>query len=514
MRAEFKNKAWLKIRRIQAAPIKIFLPVLAAVALLAVTFFWLVPPRMEAHLMDRKREMIRALTEVVWSTVQHYADQADAGTLTLAEAQQRAIDLLRGLRYGPDGKDYFWVNDMHPRMVMHPYRPDLEGQDTTDFTDPTGKHLFLAFVDMARREGAGFVDYQWQWQDNPDKIVTKISYVKEFIPWGWIIGTGVYVEDVRSQIGAIVHHMSLIFAAILMIVTLLVGYVVWEGAGVESRRKTAQNLATLQQEQLFQAAKMASLGTLVSGVAHEINNPITSVLLNIQVFEKFFKGSRPIMDGYCADGGHLQIGGMDYNGLRERMPQLLLHAREGVTRVKQIVGDLKDFAGQRASDVHAAVDLNKVAQKAVALVGHLIKKSTDTFQVTLAPQLPTLMGNSQRLEQVVMNLLVNACQALTDRHDSISVTTGVHPEDGSVWLEVRDTGAGMAPDVLERITDPFFTTRRDSGGIGLGLSISDTIVRDHGGRLSFVSREGQGTTARMTFPSTPTASAGQRGDMA
>ncbi|MFZ1986528.1 MAG: cache domain-containing protein [Desulfatitalea sp.] len=514
MRVESKNNAWLKIRRIQAAPIKIFLPVLAAVALLAVTFFWLVPPRMEAHLMDRKREMIRALTEVVWNTVQHYADQVRAGTLTLSEAQQRAIALLRSLRYGPDGKDYFWVNDMHPRMVMHPYRPDLEGQDTTNFTDPTGKHLFLAFIDTARREGAGFVDYQWQWQDNPDKIVTKISYVKEFTPWGWIIGTGVYVEDVRSQIGAIVHHMSLIFAVILMIVTLLVGYVVWEGAGVESRRKKAQNMANLQQEQLFQAAKMASLGTLVSGVAHEINNPITSVLLNIQVFEKFFKGTLPILDAYCAGGGHLRIGGMDYDGLRERMPQLLLYAREGVTRVKQIVGDLKDFAGQRASDVRDAVDLNKVAQKAIALVEHLIKKNTDTFEVNLAPQMPAITGNSQRLEQVVMNLLVNACQALTNRREGISVTTGVHPEEGSVWIEVRDTGAGMAPDVLERITDPFFTTRRDRGGIGLGLSISDTIVRDHGGRLSFVSREGEGTAATLTLPSGPATSAGKRGDIA
>jgi polar amino acid transport system substrate-binding protein len=238
------------------------------------------------------------------------------------------------------------------------------------------------------------------------------------------------------------------------------------------------------------------------------------VLLNIQTFEKFFKGSLPILDEYCASGGHLQIGGMDYDGLRERMPQLLLYAREGVTRVKQIVGDLKDFAGQRASDVRDAVDLNKVVQKAMALVEHLIKRSTDAFVVNLAPQMPVIIGNSQRLEQVVMNLLVNACQALTNRHDSISVATGVHPEKAQVWLEVRDTGAGMAPEVLERITDPFFTTRRDNGGIGLGLSISDTIVRDHSGWLSFVSREGEGTTATLTFPSGPATSAGKRGDIA
>jgi signal transduction histidine kinase len=503
MQADLKQKAWLKIRRIQAAPIRILLPVVAAVTLLAVTFFWLVPPRLEAHLMERKREMVRALTEVVWSTVQHYAQQADAGGLTPAEARQQAAALLRGLRYGPDGKDYFWINDMLPRMVMHPYRPDLEGHEVADFTDPTGKHLFQAFVDTARREGAGFVDYQWQWQDNPDKIVTKISYVKEFAPWGWIIGTGVYVEDVRAQIDRFVHHMSLIFAAILVVVTLLVGYVVWEGAGVESRRQKAQELAQLQQEQLFQAAKMASLGTLVSGVAHEINNPITSVLLNIQVFEKYFQESLPILDAHYAGGGTLRIGGMDYEGLRARMPQLLLHAREGIGRVKQIVGELKDFAGQRPSDVRDGVDLNQVAQKAVSLVAHLIKKSTDRFQMALAPDLPAVLGNGQRLEQVIMNLLVNACQALGDRRQGIGLRTGVDADGTRVWLAVRDEGAGMAPDVLARVTDPFFTTRRDSGGIGLGLSISDTIVRDHGGRLAFESQERLGTTATLTLPAAP-----------
>ncbi len=510
MQADLKQKAWLKIRRIQATPLRIFLPVLAAVTLLAITFFWLVPPRLEAHLMERKREMVRALTEVAWNAVRHYAEQADGGALSLPDAQRQAIALLRGLRYGPQDLDYFWINDMHPRMVMHPYRPDLEGQDITDFTDPTGKHLFQDFVRTARAAGAGFVDYQWQWQDNPDKIVTKISYVKAFVPWGWIIGTGVYVEDVRAQIGAFVQHLSLIFAAILLVVILLVGYGVWEGAGVESRRKKAQALAQQQQEQLFQAAKMASLGTLVSGVAHEINNPITSVLLNVQVFEKYFQESLPILDAHCAEGGTLRIGGMDYAGLRERMPQLLLHAREGIGRVKQIVGDLKDFAGQRPSDLRESVDLNRVAQKAVTLVGHLIKKSTEHFEVMLAPDSPRILGNSQRLEQVVMNLLVNACQALTDRRQSIDLSTGVDTDAGRVWLAVRDAGAGMPAEVLDRITDPFFTTRRDSGGIGLGLSISDTIVRDHGGRLAFESRPGQGTTATLSFP---TASAdGPKGD--
>jgi PAS domain-containing protein len=222
------------------APLNIIVPVLITLVLFVATLFWLLLPRLEHHLMERKREMIRELTESAWSSVRYFNSLAQKGTLSDQEARRQAIDLLRAVRFGPEGKDYFWINDMQPVLIMHPYRPELEGQNTSHLTDPTGKHLFMDFVDKVRREGAGYVDYQWQWQDNPNKIVAKISYVKGFTPWGWIIGTGVYVEDVREQIGAITQNITIICLGITAAIFLLCFYIVWQGGAAENKRHQAE----------------------------------------------------------------------------------------------------------------------------------------------------------------------------------------------------------------------------------------------------------------------------------
>jgi signal transduction histidine kinase len=256
----------------------------------------------------------------------------------------------------------------------------------------------------------------------------------------------------------------------------------------------------MHQEQLMQTNKMVSLGTLVSGVAHEINNPISSVMLNIQVFDKFWRAVQPILDSYHEQNGNLEVGPMAYPQLRERMPKLLLFSQEGVERVKRIVGDLKDFSGQKPSDLRETVNLNQVVEKAVGLIASLIRKATSNFQLDLDENLPTLQGNSQRLGQVIINLVVNACQALTEPSQGLRICTGYLEESEEIFLEVRDSGIGMTAEVLARIKDPFFTTRRDSSGTGLGLSISDTIIRNHGGWLDFSSEPMHGTTATILLP--------------
>jgi signal transduction histidine kinase len=501
MKIRSKSKKISEDQRIPATLVKIFTPVLLTIVLFAATFFGLILPDVESQLMNRKREMIYALTQSAWSTIGYYARMAENGALSVDQAKDRAAAHLRSMRYGPEGKDYFWINDMHPNVVMHPYRPDLEGQDATDIKDPDGKRLFVAFAEIVRHKGAGYVDYRWQWQDNPEKIVRKISFVKGFKPWGWVVGTGVYVEDVRSQILAITHRMTVSCLLITAVIFFLGIYVIVQGAKAERIGRQIKAQARQQQEQLYQSAKLASLGTLVSGVAHEINNPIATVMLNLQVFEKFWQSCRPIMDAHLKQSEDFAVGGMPYPQLKERIPRLLRDAREGVIRVKRIVGDLKDFAGVHPTHTKSDVDLNVIVGKAVGLVGNMVKKTTSDFKANYAADLPRFNGNGQRIEQVAVNLLVNACQAAgSERPMSLEVTTGHHEESGEIFLKVKDTGTGMAPDVIERITDPFFTTKRDAGGTGLGLSISHTIVKDHGGRMAFQSAPGHGTTVTVYLP--------------
>ncbi len=607
-------------------PAKIFMPVLLIVFLFIGTFFGYILPRVEEHLMDRKREMIHALSEAAMSSIRYYARLAEDKIISEEEAKRQAAAQLRSIRYGPEKKDYFWINDTHPRMIMHPYRSDLEGKDVTDTEDPAGKKLFQAFLATVKETGGGYVDYHWQWQDDQSRVFSKISYVQEYRPWHWIIGTGVYVEDVRSQIARITERMTFIFLGILGVIALLSVYVVWQGATGEARRRemeeslrkseikyrllaetareiillfdadlrityantawkrisgyafeettgtvvtglvppqqrqplldtilridddqpdnyifetslilkdqrvipveatfakmasdehrasflmTARDVtekkrieaqAKMQQEQLLQADKMVSLGTLVSGVAHEINNPISSVMLNIQVFDRLWQAVQPILDCHYENFGGIDVGPMAYPQLRERIPKLLHFSQEGVERVKRIVGDLKEFSGQKPADLRETVNLNEVVEKAVGLASSLIKKATNDFQVEYYENLPTLQGNSQRLGQVVINLLVNATQALTDSNQSVRVCTGYLEESEEIFLEVRDSGIGMTPEILARIKDPFFTTKRDSNGTGLGLAISDAIIRSHGGWLDFQSEPGKGTTATILLP--------------
>ncbi len=262
----------------------------------------------------------------------------------------------------------------------------------------------------------------------------------------------------------------------------------------------AEEQAKIRQEQLFQASKMASLGTLVSGVAHEINNPITSVMLNAPILEKVWDSIIPILDRSCQSDGDFLVGNMKYSQLRERVPILLSDIAEGANRVKGIVSDLKDFARQSPSELSDMVDINRAVNKAITLVKNLIKKSTSDFSVEHTENLPVFKGNTQRIEQVVINLLVNACHALQNSKQPIKVITRKDDASAALLIEVIDQGIGMPPEVLRRIKDPFFTTKRDSGGTGLGLSISERIIQDHGGKMEFISTASQGTTVRVILP--------------
>ena len=192
------------------------LPALLAIGLFSGVVFLYLLPSVDRVVMDQKRLMIRELTESAWNILARFEAEEQAGRLTRAEAQAAAVAQVRNLHYGQQSKDYFWIIDGQPRMVVHPYRPDLEGQDLSDFTDPEGKRLFVEMARVVAADGAGYVRYMWQWKDEADRIVPKLSYVKGFAPWGWIIGTGVYTRDVDLEIGALKGNLQ---TAVLLIVT-------------------------------------------------------------------------------------------------------------------------------------------------------------------------------------------------------------------------------------------------------------------------------------------------------
>lgn len=267
-----------------------------------------------------------------------------------------------------------------------------------------------------------------------------------------------------------------------------------------AERNRAYEELRLHQDKLIQADKMATLGVLVAGVAHEVNNPNGLILLNLPILKDVYQDALETLEARYREQGDFLVAGLPYSRMRDEVPQMLVDMSDGAARIKRIVEDLKDYARQDSVVRREPFDLNAVAQAAVRLVDTSLRRATTCFEAIYCTPLPQVSGNALRIEQVVVNLLINACQALPSNERGIFLATGYDLEAGEVRLTIRDEGIGIPPESLGRLTDPFFTTKRESGGTGLGLSISAGIVQEHGGSLRFDSPPGQGTTATLTLP--------------
>ncbi|MDO9041184.1 MAG: cache domain-containing protein [Desulfocapsaceae bacterium] len=219
---------------------KIVAPSLLAILLFIFTIFGIALPAYQKNLLHQKQLMLIELVHIAFSTLENYDDQVKKGKISLAKAQDLAKEQIRKLHYGPDHKDYYWINDLQPRMIMHPYRPDLEQQDLSSFSDASGKHLFTEFVQVVQRDGGGFVPYMWQLNDDQQHIVSKLSYVKLFQPWGWVIGTGVYLDDVHSEIAKITKKLLYISLAILLSIAGLSFFIISQQVKNLRRRQIAE----------------------------------------------------------------------------------------------------------------------------------------------------------------------------------------------------------------------------------------------------------------------------------
>lgn len=490
------------VSSLQTLPVKFIIPVILTIALFILTIYLVMIPLIEKNMMHTKREGIQHLTQSAWSALEGFYKKARMGSLTDEKAREKAILHFQQLRYGPDQADYFWIIDMNPMMIMHPYRPDLVGSDVSELKDPSGKRLFMEMVETVKKSDSGFVDYLWQWQDKSDKIVAKISYVKAFKPWGWVIGTGIYVEDIRQEIRDITQQVTLACSGILILFVIISAYIVHQGAKVKREQMAAQEQARIKEKQLIQADKMTSLGILVAGVAHEVNNPVTSIMLNAPSLKKAWQSFTPVLDDHFRDRPDEKVCNMPYPVINERIEMMLSSIEDSAARIKKIITELKDFSRPAGTGRNQMTDINLMITKSLDLMRSLIKKSTRRFDVALDNSIPMVLANEQKLQQVVINLIVNACQALEHPDQSIKVATGYAAESGMIQIRVADTGPGIEKKDLAKIKEPFFTTKRDDGGTGLGLSICEKIANDHKGTLEFKSVSGKGVTATLSIPVT------------
>ena len=253
-------------------------------------------------------------------------------------------------------------------------------------------------------------------------------------------------------------------------------------------------------EESIRNGRLASLGELAAGVAHEINNPNALVLLNAELVRKACGDAAPILREHYEQNGEFMLAGFPYSEMREELPHLFAEMFESAGRIKRIVCDLKNFAMPDGPIMMEMIDLNDAVRASLRLAGNTIKNSTDNLSIDLAETLPLFHGNLQRIEQVVLNLIINACQALDDKSRSVRISTYYHAERRACVIKVQDEGCGISKENILHITDPFFTTKRNSGGTGLGLSVSMRIIKDYAGDIEFISELNKGTIASIYLP--------------
>lgn len=267
-----------------------------------------------------------------------------------------------------------------------------------------------------------------------------------------------------------------------------------------TKRKIVEEENKKMQQTLLQASKMAAIGTLASGIAHEINNPNNFILSNAQFLTEIWPDISRVLERHVKEKKDFPVCKLRYSEVGTLVPQMLNGLSEGANRIKSIVTGLKDFARQEMTDQDQTVFVNKVIEAALTMLQNKIKKHTDFFKCSLGDDIPPVKGSFRQLEQVVVNVIVNALEALPSKVCGITVSTAYIRQLDQVLIKVQDEGVGMTEELQKTIFDPFFTTKHDTGGTGLGLSICFTIVKKHNGAIECFSIPGKGSTFFVKFP--------------
>jgi signal transduction histidine kinase len=462
----------------QTFSLRVVVPTLLTIILFTSVFLYVIIPTIRNNSMERKKEMIKELTTTAWNILAKYHNDELQGILTREQAQKEVIEQVKSMHYGQESKDYFWINDKTPKMIIHPYRSDLNGKDLSNYTDLDGKKVFTEIVKTVSKSGSGFVSYKWQENDNSSLVIPKISYVKEFAPWGWIIGTGVYIEDIETEITQLIRNGV---AAAIVICTFNVLILIWIITASYTKHKKERE-ASLELEKikssLVLSEKMASLGTLSAMVAHEINNPLSGILSYAKLSSRY-----------------LLKENLDDSTVNTVSNNLSIIASEA-KRCGEIVKNLLLFAKQSQGNVRE-VHLNDIIILSTKVIDHSAKMKALELITELDSGDDTICCDPGAIQQILVSLIVNAMESSAEGNQ-ILVRTDYSAME-KIQIKVIDNGHGIAENDLPFIFDPFFSTKDSNSSLGLGLSAVYGIVQQHSGTIQVDSQLGTGTTFTITL---------------
>lgn len=253
-----------------------------------------------------------------------------------------------------------------------------------------------------------------------------------------------------------------------------------------------------EKNRLHETAHLASLGEMAAAVAHEINNPNNVIMFNSSILRDAWGDAGKILDEYSREHGDFSAGGLTSGNINETVKNLIEGIAKSSVRIKNIVGDMRRLSLQDRQVFFEDYDLNTVVENAISLLNIRIQKHTKRFSFSATPVIPLLKGNPAQIEQVAINLILNALQALADNNNAVKVSTCYEASSACAILEVLDEGCGIDPAHFDQIMKPFFTTKHE--GTGLGLSLAGKILATHNGKIEFSSNPGKGTKVKVTLP--------------
>ncbi|MCD8554514.1 cache domain-containing protein [Seleniivibrio sp.] len=498
--------------------VKVVLPIGISVALFVFIIFGIHIPDVEKRLLEQKKSQIYDLTQTAIDVISYQYKLSQQGKITEKEAKKQAAAIIGAMKFGPERKDYFWITNYEPRMVMHPYRTDLDGKMLDDFADPKGKHVFNEMVHAVKTDGEGFVDYMWQWKDDSGTIIPKISYVKAFPEWQWIVGTGIYIDDIKREAASQVAKLIFYTISIFFFILILSGYTIMSGVHTNEallmREKELENLNSkledrvsartkdLQeslenlkrtQNQLIEAEKMASLGNLVAGVAHEINTPVGIGVTTATYLEDKLKA---LIMAYNSG----QMKKSDLDKFFETAEQSLHNISTNLLRAGSLVRSFKQVAVDQSSELPRKFSVKNYLNDILQSLSPKLKNSGHNVYLDVPEDL-IIESYPGALMQIFSNLIINSLMHGFDEIENGIIEIKGEMEGTNLILTYSDNGVGMNEEQLARIYEPFYTTKRNAGGSGLGMNIVYNLIsRKLNGTISIQSKPGQGTTFKITVP--------------
>ena len=467
-------------------------------------------------MVSDREEQAKEVSSVAVGVIGYWYEEEHSGHLTREQAQTAAIAALRPLRFGSDG--YIWINRYDGVAVLNAH-PEIEGRDRWNVTDSNGVAHVQELFEASQR-GGGFVYYLLA-RPGGTKPVAKLSYAAAFVPWEWVVGTGVYIDDIESEFRLSMLHLGLIAAgifALAMLCALRVSHNISASLGLlktkmerlaagdlsveideagrgdeigdmgramgvfknnavaardlEEERERRRELETM----VSHAGKIEAIGRLAGGIAHDLNNALVPVLaMTKRAMSRVPKESRVY--------ANLDLAMTGANRAKDLVQQILSFSRKEEIAMREF---------KPASVIADGVRLLRASLPGPIRI------------VSKIDEVPAISGDPGQLNQILVNLVANSAHAIGDRPGLITVAL-LSPDPAIVKLTVADTGCGMDEATKARMFEPFFTTKPLGQGTGLGMSVVRGIVQAHRGTITVESRKGEGTRIEVTMPAVEAA---------